>query len=273
MTAGSRIDAAGVRMFARYAAAPNELGYCGPPEAGVLRHGDEDQVRRVAVGFSGAWPYLTVLSAMTGIADPMDPRLVESYWLGGGVGARLDPAEFAAELLAVIEPLAGHYWTHLDADLAAEAAPNHCFHVFGVYPWSRLLAGPAAPHARHILDSCRITWGTAVSVSGDELAVRRRELRWDGQALTLSVPGVTVLARDDADVRVGDRVALHWNRVCGPLDQGQVRELRRSTLRQLAVTNRRLAGEGTSSHGGEVVPEVFQAVRPAEQGREVGRVD
>ena len=44
---------------------------------------------------------------MTGITDPLDYRLVESYWLGGGVGADLDPGEFFDALLAIIGPQAG----------------------------------------------------------------------------------------------------------------------------------------------------------------------
>lgn len=73
----------GVEMFARYAYAPNHLGYCGPPELAALRDASVDEVRIAARSFSGAWPYLEVLSGLTGIADPLDLRLVESYWLGG----------------------------------------------------------------------------------------------------------------------------------------------------------------------------------------------
>ena len=132
-------------MFARYAHAPNALGYCGPPLGATLRDGSVEDVRLAATKFSGAWPYLRVLSVLTGIADPLDYRLVESYWLGGGVGANLDAGEFFDALLAIIGPQAGRYWSHLTPDLACEAAGNHCFHVFGVYPWTRFLA---AGHGR-----------------------------------------------------------------------------------------------------------------------------
>jgi hypothetical protein len=52
----------GAEMFARYAHAPNALGYCGPPLGATLRDGSVDEVRRAATKFSGAWPYLRVLS-------------------------------------------------------------------------------------------------------------------------------------------------------------------------------------------------------------------
>src|ERR1700742_2411974 len=169
-------DDRGPEMFARYAYAPNALGFCGPPLGATLRDGSVDDVRSAATRFSGAWPYLRVLSALTGIDDPLDYRLVESYWLGGGVGAGLDADEFFREFLAVIGPQAGRYWSHLTDDLAAEAATNHCSHVFGVYPWTRFLGRGMDEHPLNVLDNCRITWGTVVSRAGDEVEVTCREL-------------------------------------------------------------------------------------------------
>src|ERR1700760_1629142 len=180
-------------MFARYAYAPNALGYCVPPLGATLRDGSVAQVRVAAAKFSGAWPYLRVLSALTGIGDPLDHRLVESYWLGGGAGAGIDPQDFFEELLAIIGPQAGRYWSHLTSDLAREAAGNHCFHVFGVYPWTRFLGKGMDEHPMSVLDNCRITWGTVVSRAGDDVEVMCQRLAWDGQALTLSGPAVRPL--------------------------------------------------------------------------------
>lgn len=240
-------DTRGVEMFARYAYAPNALGYCGPPLGATLRDGRVDDVRSAATRFSGAWPYLQVLSKLTGIADPLDHRLVESYWLGGGVGADLEPDAFLAALLAIIGPQAGRYWSHLTGELAREAAANHCFHVFGVYPWTRFLGRGMDEHPLSVLDNCRITWGTVVSRSGDDVEVVCRRLVWDGEALSLSDPSAQLLDvwadgySAVPDVAVGDQVAVHWGRLCGRLQPDQVRALAETTARQLQVTNRRLA--------------------------------
>jgi Family of unknown function (DUF6390) len=237
----------GAEMFARYAYAPNALGYCGPPLGAALRDGSVNDVRNAATQFSGAWPYLRVLSKMTGISDPLDYRLVESYWLGGGIGARLDPDEFVEELLAIIGPKAGRYWGHLTADLACEAAANHCFHVFGVYPWSRLLGRGMDEHPLSVLDHCRITWGTVLSRDGDVVEVTCQALAWDGQALTLSEASARRLDvwadgySAVPDVAVGDEIAIHWGRLCGRLQPDQIQALADSTSRQLHVTNQRLA--------------------------------
>jgi hypothetical protein len=234
-------------MFARYAYAPNALGYCGPPLATTLRDGSVEDVRIAATKFSGAWPYLLVLSKMTGIADPLDHRLVESYWLGGGVGAELNPYEFVDELLAIIGPQARRYWSHLSPELADEVAANHCFHVFAVYPWSRLLGRGLDEHPLSVLENCRITSGTVLSRDGDHAQVMCRKLVWDGHALTLCEPSVRRLDvwvdgySAVPDVAAGNQVAIHWGRVCGRLRPEQVRALADATERQLRVTNQRLA--------------------------------
>ncbi|WP_255392550.1 MULTISPECIES: DUF6390 family protein [unclassified Mycobacterium] len=247
MTRDAGGSQSGVEMFARYAHAPNALGYCGPPLGATLRDGSEDEVRRAAARFSGAWPYLRVLSALTGIADPLDHRLVESYWLGGGVGADLDPQGFFDALLAIIGPQAGRYWSHLTPDLAGEAAANHSFHVFGVYPWTRFLGRGMDEHPLNVLDNCRITWGTVLSRDHDRIQVRCRQLVLDGEALALSEPSprtFDVWADGYSavpDVAPGDEVALHWGRLCGRLSPRQARSLADATDRQLRVTSRRLA--------------------------------
>ncbi|OBF79175.1 hypothetical protein A5791_11660 [Mycobacterium sp. 852002-51163_SCH5372311] len=237
----------GAEMFARYAYAPNALGFCGPPLGATLRDGSVEDVRRAATRFSGAWPYLRVLSNLTGIADPLDYLLVESYWLGGGVGAGLDPDQFFDGLLAIIGPQAGRYWSHLTPDLAGEAAANHCFHVFGVYPWTRFLGQTTSEHPLTVLDNCRITWGTVVSRDGEQIEVLCRQLIWDGAALRLSEPAhrrLEVWADGYSavpDVAVGDDVAMHWGRLCGRLQPRQLEALVESTDRQLRVTSQRLA--------------------------------
>ncbi|HEX3336628.1 MAG TPA: DUF6390 family protein, partial [Jatrophihabitans sp.] len=194
MNAGQAGDApapmAGRTLFARYAYAPNDLGYCGPAESaalfelGVTGHTDVD-VERIARGFSGAWPYVALLAELTGIDDPLDERVVRAYWTGGPLLGELDRKAFAARLIDVIGSQAGHYWGHLSTDLLPEVTATHGFHVFGVYPWSRLL-GVAPGQPLHVLDRCRIRWGEVLAADGDQVVVRSRRLTWDGCQLGLA---------------------------------------------------------------------------------------
>ena len=81
----------GALRFAAYAYPPNALGYCGPDESHQLLEQlaagvDDPDLRRLARGFEGAWPYLELIAGANGIRDPLDSRVVEAYWVGNTAG-------------------------------------------------------------------------------------------------------------------------------------------------------------------------------------------
>ena len=242
---------AGERLFARYAYAPNELGYCGPAETAALFElaatgATDADVSAIARQFSGAWPYARLLAALTGIADPLDARVMRGYWTGNALVDEVDRTAFGTQLLELLGARAGQYWKHLTPEVLPEAAPTHGFHVFGVYPWSRLL-GMDSPEPLRVLDSCRIRWGRVVGVEGDRVRVVARPLAWDGKQLALddeTVQLVRFLVADGSFVRdpqPGEWLALHWDWTCDRLTEDDVAYLEKGTLWQLAATNERLA--------------------------------
>ncbi|MDQ1739855.1 MAG: hypothetical protein QOE53_1507 [Pseudonocardiales bacterium] len=243
----------GSQLFARFAFAPNDLGYCGPAEASTLFElgvtgSTEADVTSIARGFSGAWPYLALLAELSGIEDPLDERVVRAYWTGSPLLRDLDQQAFGSRLIDSLGSRAGHYWRHLSDDLLPEATPTHGFHVFGVYPWSRLLSA-ASDQPLHVLDSCRIRWGQVQAVAGEHVLVRSRRLSWDGCQLELAAPAEErVRLRIDGRGFVeapqpGEWLALHWDWVCDRLTPAEQAELRHWTGWQLAVTNERLVRE------------------------------
>lgn len=231
----------GPLLFTRYAFPPNERGLCGPADSAALRGhaaaGESTQeLVRLARQFAGAWPYLRLIAAANRIADPLDRRVVEAYWVGNGLLENVRIADYGAFLDGRFRGRAGGGWDSIAAAIPAGAVPHHSFHVFCVYPWTGLLRDGRAEPALHILDSCRISWGWVVSTQ--PLVVARRPLTWDGRVLALGPPGpcdvtpgfVTHLAE-------GDWVSLHWNSVCDRLTDPQVRALRRYTYRHLTLYN------------------------------------
>lgn len=245
----------GSRLFARFAFAPNELGYCGPAETttlfdlGVTGNTDAD-VGTIAQGFSGAWPYLSLLAELAGFDDPLDEQVVRAYWTGAPLLDDIDRQTFGAKLIDLIGSRAGHYWQHLSADLLPEATATHGFHVFGVYPWSRLL-GTASDQPLRVLDNCRIRWGQVVAVEHQHVVVRSRRLSWDGCQLGLAAPAeervrlsVGGLGFVDAP-ESGEWLALHWDWVCDRLGATERAALQHWTGWQLRATNARLARERT----------------------------
>jgi hypothetical protein len=236
---------AGERLFAQYAHAPNSLGYCGPEVGERLFRGargedPELDVRTVARGFSGAWPYQEVIAELSGLADPLSLDVVRAYWTGNEVTRGVSAAEFGTALLEKIRPRAGHYWGHLTDELLAEVAPTHAFHVIAVYPWSRMLDADR-PEALDVLESCRIGWATVVGTADGAVHVEHQTLRYDAE-LSLGSPEIGAV-RDDGfagALHAGDLVALHWGRICGRLSPDEARELEHWTRWQLEASNPRI---------------------------------
>ncbi len=55
-------------LFARYAYAPNERGFCGPPDHRAMLEYGAEQVSdggliELASAFTGPWPYLTLMAS------------------------------------------------------------------------------------------------------------------------------------------------------------------------------------------------------------------
>jgi hypothetical protein len=239
----------GALLFARYAYPPNALGYCGADEnRSLLEYGvagiSDDGLVQLARSFEGAWPYLELIAGANGIEDPLDPRVVEAYWVGSPLLERVDARSLGSNLDDRFRRRAGRAWDLLATSIPDGGVPHHDFHVFGVYPWVGLLRSGDATEPLRVLESCRITPGRVLEVDGDHATVAAQALVWDGRRLRLGVPSARRAAwrRDGLgfidELRTGDLVSLHWDWVCDRLTPRQTAELRRFTTRMLALANR-----------------------------------
>jgi hypothetical protein len=236
-------------LFARYAYPPNALGYCGPPDPKVLVDAGlpgaraEDLIS-AARRFSGAWPYLELIASSNSIADPLDSRVVEAYW----VGSKLLEGIPATSLLDAIGKLPDSSLggsSELREAAMAGGVAHHSFHVFAVYPWLTLLRSGKQEPAMTVLERCRIRWGRVEAVDGANVIVRSRPLGFDGRDLVLlderveqaclSVDGIGFVQ----DLVQGDLVSLHWDWVCDRLDPDALAYLQHFTARSLQAVNTR----------------------------------
>jgi hypothetical protein len=229
----------GWELFARFAFPPNELGYCGPPDASVLLPGHRrDEIAGHAQGFDGAWPYLEEIAAAAGISDPLDADVVRSYWVGGPLLQTVDPATLTARLRSAF---AGQPTGLLDR-LVGHGLAHHSFHVFVVYPWVRFLdADPTTP--LRILQACRIRWGVVDSVHDEHIALVSQALEFDGGELHLGAQAAETVrwCRDGLALapppEPGDTVAAHWDWACGRLSAEDAEALAAATASTLKLVN------------------------------------
>lgn len=236
-------------LFARYAYAPNALGYCGPDDhATVLAlaaaGGGGGELARLVPAFEGAWPYLELIAQGNGIDDPLDVRVVEAYWVGNGLLDRITPVLLGASLDDRFRRRLGVKWSGVGDAVIAGARPHHSFHVFCVYPWLGLLRSGLVDEPLRVLDRCRIRWGTVEEVAGDMVAVTCRLLTWNGHRLGFGPPVREWASAASAGTRLvhglapGQTVALHWDWVCDRLTPAQLARLQAVTTSQLEVANR-----------------------------------
>jgi hypothetical protein len=239
---------AGPLLFARYAYPPNALGLCGADSPGtLLEYGaaaeSDGGLADLARTFEGAWPYLELIAGANGIRDPLDPRVVEAYWVGNELLDRVAPSDLAGHVDERFRGRLGRTREHVVEAVAAGAVPHHCFHVFAVYPWLGLLRSGVVDEPLRILDRCRTTPATVRTVDGDTVTVLARPLRFAEGVLRLGDPEPrTVRSGDDGVAFVprlgpGDLVSLHWDFVCDVLTPSAARALERATLRAMRAAN------------------------------------
>jgi len=236
-------------LFARYAFPPNSHGYCGPHDhTSFFEYGvagaDDRGLRAMSQQFAGAWPYLELIAEATGLDDPLDPRVVEAYWVGSPRLDQVGTRSVGNSMESRFRRTTGSKFSTLTESVLAGAVPHHSFAVFCIYPWTGLLSdGSKAPHALTVLDRCRIRWGKVRAVQGDQVVVDSSPVTWDGHRLDIGpAQSETVVRSVDGvgmvdGLQVGDWVSLHWEWVCDRLTERQVGHLRGYTLRHLRIVN------------------------------------
>ena len=236
-------------LFARYAYGPNRLGLCGPDDAAALlgetsERGDERQIRELAQGFEGAIPYLQLIARANRIADPLDRRVVDAYWLGSPLLEAVTPALLGESMKTRFRPRIGQpAWKWLQASAPAGAKPVHAFHVLDVFPKVGLMRSQEVDRVLQVMDNCRIRWGRVQQIMGDTLVVSAVPLQLVDGKLALGPPRVEHISGSRGglgflgDPVPGDVVSIHWDWACDVLTPDQLQRLVGWTRRELAIAN------------------------------------
>ena len=164
--------------------------------------------------------------------------MVRNYWVGGALLDTVDPAWLLDRLRGDFTGQATGLLGSVDMAMA-----HHSFHVFVVYPWVRFLGRGDPTTPLHVLQSCRIRWGTVESVGAEFAEVRSPPLVYDGtlgigDAVVEKVrwrKGTSALVSAPSE---GETVAAHWDWICGRLDDADVAALEARTRQMLEVVSR-----------------------------------
>lgn len=277
--AENAVGAAGVLRFARYALAPNRLGYCGPADdSGLFEHAVDLSVRRTRAGmsgatdqigtarglrvlaqeFEGAWPYLELIAGANSIADPLDDRVVAAYWVGGPLLRAVGPFAAGNHVEERFRSRAGRWWAEVAVALEPGVLVNHAFHVMVVGPWVGMLRGGRSDAPMEVIDRCRIRRGKVLELRGDEAVVLTDRMSFTSGALTRVSPEAETTEcvrlgeggrHPCGPVRVGDVVAIHWDWVCEVLTPAAALALQQGEAAAIERANRALSVPGAQELG------------------------
>ena len=138
----------GPLMFVRYAYPPNALGYCGPPDFAAFREYAVAGVVgprpiRLAQTFGGAWPYLELIAHGCGIANPLDRRVVEAYWVENNLLDKIPVTDIGDSMQERFRARVGGKFSFLAEGVLAGGSritASRC----SAYPWTGLLGDRTA---------------------------------------------------------------------------------------------------------------------------------
>jgi len=231
---------AGSLMCARYAFMPNKLKYCGPDENKTLfeyvtnRQPDAGLAEMLAE-FKGAWPNLTFIAHANGIADPLDHKVVEAYWLGNSLLNNISAKQYAdytaEQFKKQLSPSAKE---PLMKRLDAGGRPHHNFYVyylFGLRGGKSRLITAGLP----TINQCRISWGKVRQVINDQtLLVDSEQIAWNdylGEPCLIPITREVTCSWEGKSfvppIQIGTYVSIHWDWVCDVLDTYQLKNLSR----------------------------------------------
>jgi hypothetical protein len=194
--------------------------------------------------FEGAYPYLALIARSAGIADPLDRRVVEAYWLGSELLRDVPVSAFGASIDERFRDRVRRTdWRWLATKPIDGAKPVHAFHVLDVFPRVGLIRAGQIDGVLQVMDSCRIRWGRVLDRIGDQLVVSatgwnctRVDCGTARRPSSVSRPGV-MRPGSSTCRNPGDVVSIHWSWACDRLDPRQLANLIAWTDRQLAIAN------------------------------------
>lgn len=230
----------GLELAARFSAAPNALGLCGPKK---FEAASRPALLRTMKKFRAPYTYLSLIAEANGL-EPFDYEVAEAFWLGNHLLEQVKREDVAN---AIVRRFSGpgrlkpERAQALADSLPACVYPHHSFHVFYIGSISGVLRGTAAE-----MDRCRIAWGQVQKVSGKQIQVRyqpvqkkikkEKENKKFGQlAFGPTKTVYWTLWPDLPTPAPGSLVCSHWGAAIVPISRRRMANLEKYTCLNMAL--------------------------------------
>lgn len=238
----------GLLRCSHYSFGPNRLHYCGPDAnaeiLAYINNGMADPgLERLLGQFKTLYPYLRLIAKTSGITDPFNERVVEAYWIGNSLLENVSRQHLYEHLIdeqEIKKRLGSKDFRWIERKIAQYAVPHHSFHVLNVW---RRTGHLERPHTLESMDACRVSWGKVIKIDGPTVTVETPPLGFRDGKLALSEPIQKKLIRrlesttDIEQLKVGENVSIHWDVPCEVITLAQLQQLKKYTLKSIALAN------------------------------------
>lgn len=248
------MDSRGLLLCARYSAAPNFFGYCGPDEnRSLLQHLEEEkadrEIQSILSEFESLYLNLNLIARENKIKNPFAAKVVEAYWIGNPLLNNIKNMDYVSllkEKFVLEKKIGNEAFARLKYKfLNNKLLPHHSFHVFNIF---KRTANITSTHTLQTMDDCRISFGRIISLGLNQISnlknqrlkskiknelilVSAKPLIKVNNQLQFGRPTVKQLRIDYkgrkfiADLMIGDWVSFHWGFICDLLTAKQVKNL------------------------------------------------
>ena len=260
------MDRQGLILCARYAAAPNFFGYCGPDKNKTIidqlkeKTADKEMTYLLSE-FETLYPYLSLIAYENGVKDPFDRMVVDAYWIGNHYLKKIpagDCLSFFDERLQLTKKIGQKDYEKIKKKVFSyNFLPNHCFHVFNIF---KRTVGLVSKHTLETIDNCKISFGQVTKFPENQkvkitnqghkmkskdryITVRAKPLMSINNKLLFGkavVKTISLAYREKifiGELKPGDWVSFHWGMICDILTLKQVKNLEFYTQKAVEFYN------------------------------------
>ncbi|MFH0885004.1 MAG: DUF6390 family protein [Candidatus Micrarchaeota archaeon] len=228
----------GAELASLYAFPPNRHGYCGTRGfCATLRKFQEGKtgshaLRSELARFCPHYAYLSLIARESGL-QPFDKEVVRAFWTGNSLLESVRQGALRSfiekDLFKGKQPTRAR---RLCDGLPPGILPHHSFNVLYVNFVSNVV-----PRTVRNYDSCCVTSGKVLSISGKNAAILRRSIGYDGGFVIKEKESQVSLERGGmrfvSEVKKGDVVSVHWGMIIEKLGRKDERLLNEYTLKNM----------------------------------------
>ena len=238
---------AALDILSRYSLITNRLRYCGPKDAYkellLLLQGknyDQEKVKKHFTKYEGLFVYLDYMAQKLN-KDPFDYDIIEAYWTGNELLDKFDNEDNKK----IIQGLTNRGLPKNHAEFLISKLPKgmNLTHSFNVLFVGVGMTTGSVPTNIITMNKCILSIGKVVKILKDQLMVAVTPLITKQELLELGNQKIIHVEYNPdffKNIKVGNKIAIHWDYACKILTENEVENLKKYTQKNIKALNQAL---------------------------------